>query len=89
MFAPTRYLLWARRFYGQVTFDLATSGIASVPCAEMPVAPLEGADDLAASWADLCRLIARHNDVAAAEVLPAMGTTQAVWLACAAILSQG
>jgi aspartate/methionine/tyrosine aminotransferase len=89
MFAPTRYLIWARRFYGQVAFDLATSGIAPVPCAAMPAIPLEGADDLAASWTDLCRLIARHNDVGVHEVVPALGTTQAAWLACAALLSPG
>ena len=36
MFAPTRYLDWARRFYGQVRFDLATSGIPGVPATELP-----------------------------------------------------
>ena len=89
MFAPTRYLIWARKFYGQVSFDLATSGIATVPVSETRAGPTEGADDLAASWADLCGLIARHNDVGTGEVLPALGTTHAVWLACAAILSPG
>jgi aspartate/methionine/tyrosine aminotransferase len=88
MFAPSRYLQWARRFYGQVKFDLATSGIPIVPSSELPL-PARAEDDAAAVWATLCRLIAAHNDVTAEEVLPALGTTQALWLACAALITPG
>lgn len=86
MFAPSQYLRWARRFYGQVTFDLATSGIPTVASSE-PLPALAGDD--AAMWERLCLAIASHNDVAAGEVLPALGTTQALWLACAALTSPG
>ncbi len=88
MFAPIRYLHWARRFYGQVRFDLATSGIPIVPPRELRVAETAGRDD-AATWTALCRQIAAHNDVGVEEVIPALGTTQALWLACAALTSAG
>jgi aspartate/methionine/tyrosine aminotransferase len=91
MFAPSRYLQWARRFYGQVKFDLATSGMPTVRSGELrlpgPAAPAETDD--AAAWASLCEQIASHNDVTASEVLPALGTTQALWLACASLTSPG
>jgi aspartate/methionine/tyrosine aminotransferase len=88
MFAPTRYLQWARRFYGQVRFDLATSGIPTVPEAELrggEPAPI----DPALAWESLCRQVASHNAVGDDEVLPALGTTHALWLACAALTSPG
>ncbi len=88
MFAPSRYLHWARRFYGQVKFDLATSGIPALASSELHV-PETSVDDGAATWASLCQRIAAHNDVATDEVLPALGTTQALWLACAALTSPG
>jgi aspartate/methionine/tyrosine aminotransferase len=89
MFAPSRYLQWARRFYGQVKFDLATSGIPPVPSSELDVPELGVNDDPAAAWAGLRGRIASHNDVGIDEVLPALGTTQALWLACAALTSAG
>ena len=88
MFAPSRYLHWARRFYGQVKFDLATSGIPTVPSGERKV-PEPDVGDFAAAWASLCQHIAAHNGVAVDEVLPALGTTQALWLACAALTTPG
>jgi aspartate/methionine/tyrosine aminotransferase len=88
MYAPSQYLRWARRFYGQVKFDLATSGMPTLPRSELGVLEPEGGDD-AAAWPSLCERIASHNDVDAAEVLPALGTTQALWLACASLTSPG
>jgi aspartate/methionine/tyrosine aminotransferase len=92
MFAPTRYLQWARRFYGQVRFDLATSGMPDVDAETLRVLRArEDAvpDEPAAAWAILCAKIAAYNDVTRDQVLPALGTTHALWLACAALLSPG
>jgi aspartate/methionine/tyrosine aminotransferase len=89
MFAPTRYLHWARRFYGQVRFDLATSGTATVPSAELRADPPGAPDDPAEAWAALRERIARHSAVGHDEVVPALGTTHALWLACAALTSPG
>jgi aspartate/methionine/tyrosine aminotransferase len=86
MYPPTRYLQWARRFYGQVEFDLASSGI---PAVEPEATRHTGTGDLATAWTELCRRIARHNDVAAEEAIPALGTTHALWLACNALLAPG
>jgi hypothetical protein len=89
MFAPTRYLEWAWRYFGQVPFDLATSGIPPVE----PGFLREGAERAPGSppeaWRAFSDGIAAYNGVSVAEVLPALGTTQALWLACAAILSPG
>ncbi len=89
MFAPSRYLQWARRFYGQVRFDLATSGIPTVPSSEVRDPEPPASDDPALAWTGLRERIAAHNDVGVDEVLPALGTTQALWLACAALTSPG
>jgi len=85
MFAPPRYLQWARRFFGQVRFDMATSGI---PWATMDsVAPTRAIE--VGPWDAPERLrdaIAAHNDVPRDEVAPAFGTTHAIWLACATLV---
>jgi aspartate/methionine/tyrosine aminotransferase len=88
VFAPTRYLAWARRLFGQVRFDLASSGMPIVPLAELglPDAALLDAPD---GPACLRAAIARHNDVPVDEAVPAMGTSQGVWLAIAALTSPG
>lgn len=88
MFAPTRYLEWARRFYGQVRFDLATSGVATVPLAELGV-PAAQALDNPSGWARLRTAIAHHNNVPEPEAIAAMGTTHALWLAYATLTSPG
>ena len=72
MFAPTRYLEWARRFYGQVRFDLATSGDADRPGAELGVPDARACDD-PTGWARLRAAIARYNDVPRAEAIAALG----------------
>jgi aspartate/methionine/tyrosine aminotransferase len=89
MYEPSRYLQWARRFYGRVRFDLATSGIPTVPPGELIVDETTSSDDPSVAWANLCRLVASHNDVAIDEVLPALGTSHALWLACASLVSPG
>jgi aspartate/methionine/tyrosine aminotransferase len=89
VYAPCRYLEWARRFYGQVEFDLATSGMPTLPSGELRSPEAGVSDDPAVNWASLCRQIAWHNDVGVDEVLPALGTSHALWLACASLVSPG
>jgi aspartate/methionine/tyrosine aminotransferase len=88
MFAPTRYLAWARRFYGQVRFDLATSGMPTVPVSELGQ-PDPGTIDDPSGWERLREAIARHNDVPRTESIAALGTTHALWLAYAALTAPG
>ena len=88
MFAPSRYLRWAIRFYGQVRFDWRRA----VPRASRASWAAPGQRwrrSTGALWSILCAAVARHNDVAVAEALPALGTTHALWLACAALLAPG
>jgi aspartate/methionine/tyrosine aminotransferase len=88
MFAPTRYLAWARRFYGQVRFDLASSGATPVPLATLGLPPAETLED-PAGWTALAAAIARYNDVPQDEAIAALGTTHALWLAYASLASPG
>jgi aspartate/methionine/tyrosine aminotransferase len=87
MFRPTRYLTWARRFYGQVPFDLATSGMALVSREELG-APKAALDD-PAGWGNLRAAIAAYNGVPRDEAVATLGTTHALWLAYATLLSPG
>ena len=86
MFSPTTYLRWARRFYGRVELDLASSGMAAAPLSEL--GPLPALDDLD-SVEKLRDRIARYNRVAVGEALPTLGTTHALWTAYSALLSPG
>jgi aspartate/methionine/tyrosine aminotransferase len=88
MFGPTRYLEWARRYHGQVRFDLATSGIAGVPATELGRPDAAGADDPSA-WPRLRQAVAAYNHVPPAEAIAALGTTHALWLAYASLTSPG
>jgi aspartate/methionine/tyrosine aminotransferase len=83
LFAPTAYLSWARRFYGKVPFDLATSGI---PLAEIKSAT---ALDRIEAYSDVRRAIARYNDVPEDEVLPVLGTSHGIFVAYAAACARG
>lgn len=88
MFAPTRYLEWARRFYGKVRFDLATSGMPAAPLSVVGVPAAEHLDD-PSGWSSLRAAIAVYNDVTADEAIAALGTTHALWLAYASLTSPG
>jgi aspartate/methionine/tyrosine aminotransferase len=88
MFARTRYLEWARRFYGRVRFDLASSGATPVPLAAVGVPEPEALDDLA-GWEALQAAIAHYNDVPTSEAIAALGTTHALWLAYASLANAG
>jgi aspartate/methionine/tyrosine aminotransferase len=86
VFEAPRYLLWARRYYGKVEYDLASSGMTRVTHAELgDPGPLDDPRGDARYRA----AIARFNDVTSDEAQPALGTTHALWLAYAALLSPG
>ena len=87
MFAPVRYIAWATKFYGKVDLDLATSGIPFAAWSDLGV-PEPGLDDLPAYQAFRAS-IALYNDVPVTDVVPALGTSQGVFLAYAATLSPG
>lgn len=88
MFAPTRYLLWARRFYGNVRLDLATSGMPTVPLAELGMPDARTMGD-AGGWTTARTAIASYHSVSQNEATLALGTTHAIWLAYAALTSPG
>jgi aspartate/methionine/tyrosine aminotransferase len=83
LFAPTAYLSWARRFYGKVPYDLATSGI---PLAEVNAAPSHAGLE---AYDDVRKAIARYNDVPDEQVLPVLGTSHAIFVAYAAACDRG
>ncbi len=85
MFGPTKYIAWAMQFYGKVPFDLASSGIPSVKLHAIGLASPD-VDDTSVG-AQFERAIARYNDVPVSNVLPAVGTTNAIYLAYAALVS--
>lgn len=87
MFGRTRYLDWALRFYGKVPFDAASSGIPLAPWSELGV-PAPALDD-PSGYDALRRAIAQYNDVGEAEVVPALGTSGALWIAYASTLGPG
>lgn len=87
MFGRNRYLAWALQFYGKVEYDLATSGMPAASWSELgvPTPDIDRVDAHAAFTAS----IAKYNDVPATGVTPALGTSHAVFLAYAAMLSPG
>jgi aspartate/methionine/tyrosine aminotransferase len=87
MFGPTRYISWALQFYGSVPFDLASSGIPAVKWSELGL-DTPNIDDPAA-YPAFKNALARYNDVSPEEVTPAFGTSHAIFLAYAAMLSPG
>lgn len=87
MFPAVRYIQWSARFYGKVPFDLASSGIPPASWSELG-APEPDGDDLRA-YDRFRESLAAYNDVPVAEVLPALGTSHAIFLAYAAMLSPG
>jgi aspartate/methionine/tyrosine aminotransferase len=87
MFAPVRYIDWVLKLYGKVDLDLASSGMPAAAWSEIGV-PEPSLDDVAA-YARVREALALYNDVSVAEVVPALGTSHAVFLAYAAMLSPG
>jgi len=88
MFGRTRYLEWAAMHHGKVRFDFASSGIPTVPPADLP-APDACTWADPAGWTRLRDAIATYNDVPREEAVAALGTTHALWLAYASLTSPG
>ena len=87
MFAPVRYIAWATKFYGKVPIDLASSGIPHATWSDLGV-PEPALDDHGA-YDEFREALAVYNDVPIGDVVPALGTSHAVFLAYAAMLSPG
>jgi aspartate/methionine/tyrosine aminotransferase len=85
MIQDVAYLRWAEERYGAVRIDLATSGIPEVPAAEL--GPL--AIDDQRMRPRFTEAVAARYTLDRAEVVTALGTSQALWLACAATLEPG
>lgn len=87
MFAPVRYIEWALKFYGKVPLDLASSGIPAASWSELGVP--EPSLDEPSAYSAFRESLATYNDVPSSEVVPALGTSHAVFLAYASMLSPG
>jgi len=87
VFARTRYIDWALKFYGKVPLDLASSGMPHAAWSDLG-APEPVLDDPDA-YGRFTAAIAKYNDVTPAEVVPALGTSHGLFLAYAAMLSPG
>ncbi|MDP9036573.1 MAG: pyridoxal phosphate-dependent aminotransferase [Myxococcota bacterium] len=88
MFGPTRYIEWALRSHGTVQYDLAKSGVPSVPRSEMGVPDAAALDD-ASGRRRLHEAIAAYNAIPVNEAVASLGTTHALWMAYAALTSPG
>ncbi|MGH7437502.1 MAG: aminotransferase class I/II-fold pyridoxal phosphate-dependent enzyme [Polyangiaceae bacterium] len=88
MLARSAYLTWAAQRYGRLRFDLAVSGMPAPPAEVLGQPPTEARPD-PAEWLALRAAMARYNGVPEEACVAALGTTQAVWLACEALTSPG
>lgn len=87
MSLPTiEYLGWAMRHHGRAELDLGTSGVRPAPRAML--GDVQGVDD-PATIVRFAEALSGFFDVPAAEVVPALGTTQALWLAMASASDVG
>lgn len=86
MYAPVEYLAWANATFGTVRYNLAKAGVAA-PSADVLGPPPRFIERSA--WIALREAVATYNEVRGGEVLPALGTSHALWLALAALLRPG
>jgi aspartate/methionine/tyrosine aminotransferase len=80
------YLDFAGRWFGQVRFDLASSGLR--PVTEAELGPPVAADDLGARQR-FQSAVARRYSVPESEVVPCLGGSGAVFALMATVLSRG
>jgi aspartate/methionine/tyrosine aminotransferase len=86
MFPPSPYLTWAQTHYGDLPFDLATSGTPPATMDDLAVgAPLA---DFGAEAA-LREAVAARYGVSPREVVPCLGASGGVFLAYATLLGPG
>jgi aspartate/methionine/tyrosine aminotransferase len=84
------YLAWALARYGQVKFDLGSSGMTPLPVDVLghPNETFAGATDPTVC-ARLQKVIARRFGVQPEEAIPVLGATHGLWCAYAALLGPG
>jgi aspartate/methionine/tyrosine aminotransferase len=80
------YLDFAGRWFGQVSFDLASSGLQQLSADEL--GPVVAQDDLAAE-ARFRRRVAERYEVPEAEVVPCLGGSGAVFTVVASCVERG
>jgi aspartate/methionine/tyrosine aminotransferase len=84
------YLKWALARYGQVKFDLGSSGMAPLPIDVLgqPNETFAGATDptIVARWQ---KTIAKRFNVSVEEAVPVLGTSHGLWCTYAALLAPG
>lgn len=80
------YLAWAQRYYPQLRFDLATSGLSPVLPEELGEAPPP--DDLG-MFERFRRQVAARYEVSPGEVSPVMGASGGIFAAYHALLKPG
>ncbi len=85
MFPSISYLDFAQRWFGQVRYDLASSGLRPIPAAELGPAP---ADDYAARGRFAAAVAGRYG-VAPGEVAPCLGGSGALFTAFATLVGRG
>lgn len=85
MFPPIGYLDFAQRWFGQIRYDLASSGLRPIPAAELGPAP---PDDYA-SRGRFAAAVARRYGVAPGEVAPCLGGSGALFTAFATLVGRG
>lgn len=78
------YLSWAQETFPHARWDLATSGLPSIAASELG-APADLGDP--AALRSFAAAVAARYGVPAGEVLPALGTSGAVWVLAAAVLA--
>jgi aspartate/methionine/tyrosine aminotransferase len=84
------YMQWAKT-HQQARFNLATSGLAGVPLAELPckLEDLELSRGGSYGWPPLQDALARHSGVSEDNVVAAAGTSMANFVAMAALVEPG
>jgi aspartate/methionine/tyrosine aminotransferase len=87
-------LRWARQFYGQVEFDLATSGLATITASELFALGDEGfrgppAPDDGALVGRLQEAVAKRYGVQSGCVVPCLGVSGALYVTLAALFDRG
>jgi len=83
---PIRYLAWAIETFPRVTWNLATSGVLSVPIEELGLP-----SDLAGptAYARYTAAVAARYGVPQGEVVPTLGTSGGLWVIMASLLGPG
>jgi aspartate/methionine/tyrosine aminotransferase len=88
MFPRTEYLRWAIARHARIRLDLAISGMPGFELDEV-APPVSRGPDPKNAVAELRGRIAKAHGLSVGRVLPTLGTSHALWVAYAAMLSAG